>query len=99
MTPSPGPTALDTSADHGAAVAAVITPWTSLYYNNPEGYAPLTEYSSSVEQPPYPKLWIVEGTKRVEFNLSKDTRGLPVFRGPRGKELTGRPAEIIVKED
>src|SRR5262245_21418828 len=83
----------------GAAVTVFVIFWTILYSNNPDGFAPLTEFSSSVEQPPFAKLWVVEGGRRVEFNLRKNERGLPVFIGPNRKELTGRPEEIIVKED
>src|SRR5262249_16830994 len=83
----------------GAALTAFITLWTILYYDDPEGYAPLTEFSSSVAQDPFPKLWIVQEGKRIEFNRRPDPRRHWVFIGPNGRELTGRPVEIIIKED
>ncbi len=84
----------------GAAVAAFITLWTILYYNNPEGYAPLTEYSSTEEQPYFSKLWIIQEGQRIEFNLRKNDQGRPAYVGPtRLPRLPARPAEIIVRED
>ena len=49
-----------------------------------DGFAPLTEFSSSVEQPPFDKLWVIQGGRESEFKLGKTARGLPIFRGPGG---------------
>src|SRR5262249_10482241 len=77
---------------------AFITLWVILYYNDHDSYAPLTEYSSSVEQERFRKLWIVQEGKRIEFNLRREP-GRLVFVGPNNRELPTRPQEIIVKED
>src|SRR5947208_166415 len=82
----------------GAAVALFVIVWTILYYNNPDGFASVTEFSSSVEQPPFSELWVIQGGREVKYKLRKNERGLPVFIGPNGKELTGRPEEIIVNK-
>ncbi|MBI1915907.1 MAG: hypothetical protein HYS12_14405 [Planctomycetes bacterium] len=84
----------------GAAVTVFITLWTILYYNNPEGYAPLTEYSGTEEPPYFPKIWIVQEGQRIEFNLRKTDQGRPAYAGPtRLSKLPARPGEIIVMED
>src|SRR6266540_3192675 len=84
----------------GAGVAVIITLWTILYYNHPDSFAPLTEFSSAVDQPYFPKLWIVQEGRRIEFNLRRDNKGNSVYlSNPNDRPLPARPGEIIIKED
>jgi hypothetical protein len=85
----------------GAGIAVFVTLWTFLYYNHPDSFAPLTEFSSAEDQPYFPKFWIVsqEG-QRVEYSLGKGDQGREVYLSVIGRRpLPARPAEIIIKED
>src|SRR5262245_20960795 len=82
----------------GAILAVFITWWTILAYNNPEGYGPLTEFTSRDELPLPEKLWVVKGSQKGEFQM-RHRDGKPIYLDAEGSPPISRPDEVILVED